>query len=384
MSAESNPYEGMRIKVYEWPEAVRRRPGMYVGSTGERGLRELVFAVSERAVMEILAGRAGRLEVILRSDGGVRVVDDGPGIRVEGEGDADSPGLEAVLTRPGTGGRLDSTRSYFGVGPDIANALSSRLVAEVQRDGVRWVQEYVRGVALAPPARTGPTAGSGTTVAFWPDAEIFGATELSYDGLAERFRELAFLNRGVGISLTDERHPGEPRAERFRFPGGARDFVTFLDGRGEEPVHPEVVGVTREEPGMAGMMDVAWRWHRSPEPRVRAFANCRPTPGGGTHQLGFLDGVAAAVNTYARERRLLTANDPELDADLVARGLTAVVSVSLERAEFEGSTCDRLGNTAVRACVARAVEERLGRWLAEYPAGAAAVVDRILRPTRGD
>ncbi|MFD9685043.1 DNA gyrase subunit B [Kitasatospora sp. NPDC001309] len=303
MSTETNAYVGARIQVYEWPEAVRKRPGMFVGSTGERGLRQLVFAVSDRAVNDVLDGRASRVDVTLLPGGAVRIADDGPGVRVDDAGGADGPGLESVLTRLGVGGHYDVVLGNPDLGPAVTNALASRLTAEVRRDGVRWVQEYACGIALAPLAQAGPVVGSGTTVTFRPDAEIFGATEFSYEALAERFRELAFLNRGLDISLTDERYPGEPRAERFRFPGGARDFVTFLDsldGRGDEPIRPEVVGFTQEEPGMAGRMEVAWRWHRAPEQRVRSFANCRPTPGGGTHQLGFLDGVVAAVTAYAR------------------------------------------------------------------------------------
>ncbi|MFJ7250053.1 hypothetical protein ACIQWA_36200 [Kitasatospora sp. NPDC098652] len=225
MSAEGNAYEGVRIQVHEWPEAVRKRPGMFVGSTDERGLRALVFAVSDRAVNDVLDGRASRVDITLLPGGAVRIADDGPGVRVDDAGGTDDAGLETVLTRPGAYGRHDAVLGNFGLGPAVANALSSRLTAEVRRDGVRWVQEYARGVALAPPAQAGPTAGSGTTVTFRRDTEIFGATEFSYDALAERLRAVALLNRGLDLSLTDERHPGEPRAERFRFPGGARDLT---------------------------------------------------------------------------------------------------------------------------------------------------------------
>jgi DNA gyrase subunit B len=196
------------------------------------------------------------------------------------------------------GGRHAAAMSLFGIGPCVTNALSSRLTAEVRREGVRWVQEYARGVAVTPPTAAGPATGSGTTIAFRPDADVFGTAECSFAVLAERFRELAFLNRGLGISLTDGRPPGGSRSVRFRFPGGARDFVAFLDAQAEAPVHPDVIGFEQEEAAMAGAVEVALRWCGSREERVRSFANSQPTPDGGTHAAGFRDGVAAAVNAY--------------------------------------------------------------------------------------
>lgn len=318
----------------------------------------------------------------------MRVADDGSGVPIEDAGDTGDPGLETVLTRmhggSAAGGRHDVTLGYFGLGPFVTNALSSRLTAEVRREGVRWVQEYSRGVAVTPPTHAGPTTGSGTTIAFWPDTDIFETAECSFDGLAERFKELAFLNRDLDISLTDERRPVESRSTRFRFPGGPRDFVAFLDEHAGALVHPDVVGFEQEEPPIAGTVEVALRWSHSRKQRVRSFANCRPTPGGGTHETGFRDGVAAAVNAYVRERRLLAAADPDLSTDQIGEGLTAVVSVNLDRPEFEGAIRDRLGNVAVRACVGQAVQEHLTRWLEEHPEEAAAVIDRIVRAARRD
>ncbi|WP_327280972.1 hypothetical protein [Streptomyces sp. NBC_01205] len=251
MSDNDNPYDASRIQVLEGLEAVRKRPGMYVGSTSQRGLHQIVFDVAERAVNEVLAGRASAVEVTLTSDGGVRVADDGPGVPVEAAGDTGGPGLEALLTRmhPGVaepGGRHAVAMSLFGIGPCVTSALSSRLTAEVRRDGVRWVQEYARGVALAPPTSAGPTTKSGTTIAFWPDTDIFETTECSFAVLAERFRELAFLNRDLDISLTDERPRGRSRSVRYRFPGGARDFVAFLDAQERASVHPDTISFEHE------------------------------------------------------------------------------------------------------------------------------------------
>lgn len=238
MSEEAIRYGASHIQVLEGWEAIRKRPGMYVGSTGERGLHQLGFEVAGLAVNEILAGRAHSVDVALTPDGGVRVADDGPGLPIETAGDTGSPSLEALLTRMHAGAEPGGCHAVslglFGIGPFITNALSSRLTAEVRREGVRWVQEYARGVSVTPAIAAGPTTTSGTTLTFWPD-DIFGMAECSFTVLKERFRELASLNQGLDISLTDERPPGGPQSVRYRFPGGARDFVTFLDARAGVP-----------------------------------------------------------------------------------------------------------------------------------------------------
>ncbi|MDC0770247.1 ATP-binding protein [Streptomyces sp. HD] len=415
-------YDAARIEVLEGREAVRKRPGMWVGSVTERGLHQLVFEVVGRAVNEVSAtgaGRAGagRVDVTLMSDGGVRVADDGPGAAFEAPaaGDVGSPGLEALLTSMCAGSEPSGQHlvgvGHFGVGLFVANALSSWLTAEVRREGVRRTQEYARGVALAPPAliptaltppaltptaltppsATGPATGSGTTLAFWPDAGIFETTSCSFAVLAERFRQVAFLNRGLEISLTDERPAGGARVVRFRFPDGVRDFVSALDAEAGASLHPDVIGFEREDPRMAGTMEVAFlwsgtRWNGSREERVRGFANSRATPQGGTHVDGFRDGVAAAVTSYARKRGLLTAVEvgPGPVADRIGEGLTAVVSVKLDRPEFLGATIGLLGNPEVRACVGEAVRECLDGWFEEHPERAAEIVDRIARGTTQD
>ncbi|MFH9355683.1 ATP-binding protein [Kitasatospora sp. NPDC017646] len=387
MSEEASKYDASQIQVLEGWEAIRKRPGMYIGSTGERGMRHLVFEVADRAVNEVLAGHASRVDITLTPDGGVCVTDDGRGVRIDEAGGTGLPGIEALLTRmqtgAGPGGRHDVTLGFCGVGPFVVNALSRRMTAEVRRGGTRWVQEYARGVAVTPLTEAGTSTGSGTTIVFWPDTDIFGTTEFSFDGLAERFRELALLNRDLEISLTDQRRPAASRSVRFRYPGGARDFVALLDEQEEAPAHSDVVGFEREDPRMAGTVEVALRWHGSREERIRSFANSRPT-GGGTHECGFRDGVAAAVTAYARERRLLTATDPDLSTDRIGEGLTAVVSVKLDHPEFHGAIRDVLGNATVRACVGQAVQEHLGGWLEEHPEWAVAVVDRIVRGARRD
>ncbi|WP_031476163.1 ATP-binding protein [Streptomyces bicolor] len=376
-------YDAARIEVLEGRAAIRKRPGIYVGSIGQRGLHQLVFEVVGQAVNEVLAKGAGSVDVTLTADGGVRVTDDGPGVPFEARasGDSGGTGLEALLTSQyagsAPGGRNLAAVGPVGVGLVVANALSSRLTAEVRCEGVRWVQEYARGVALAPPSAVGSATGSGTTIAFWPDTEIFETTRCSFAVLAERFRQLAFLNKGLGISLTDEGLSGEVRAVRFRFPDGVRDFVAALDAEAGATLQPDVIGFEQEDPRMAGTMEVALLWSGSHGERIRSFANSLPTPHGGTHVDGFRDGVTAAVTAYARDRGLPTANSVPA-ADRVGQGLTAIVSVKLDRPEFLGATRGQLGNTDVRVCVREAVRERLGNWFEEHPEQAMEVVDRIV------
>ena len=383
-------YDAAQIEVLEGREAVRKRPGMYVGSVTERGLHHMVFEVVGRAVNEVLAAGAGSVDVTLTPDGGVRVVDDGPGVAFEADTGRDSsgPGLEALLTSLHTGsepsGRHKADVAPFGAGLLVPNALSSRLTAEVRYEDVCWSQEYARGVALAPPAAMGPATGTGTTIAFWPDAEIFETTWCSFALLAERFRQVAFLNPGLGISLTDERPAGGIRAVRFQFPDGVRDFVAALDAEAGAVLHPDVIGFEREDPRMAGTMDVALLWGRSRDERVRSFANSRATAEGGTHVDGFRDGLAAAITAYARRLGLLTAADPDPVADRIGDGLTAIVSVKLDRPEFLGATRGLLGGPEVRSCVAAAVREHLDGWFEEHPKRAAEIVDRIVRGTHQD
>ncbi|GAA4847275.1 ATP-binding protein [Kitasatospora terrestris] len=341
--------------MLEGPDIVRKRPGMYIGSTDERGLHHLVHELAELALEENLDGHATRVEITLTPDGGVRVADDGRGIPVEHDGRRTA--LEARLTQLWYGGhpfgRRPLSAGHFGVGPAAVNALSIRLTAEVRRGGFHWVQEYERGVALAPPVRTGPTDRTGTTIAFRPDPEIFETLDFSFTTLADRFRELAFLNRELDITLTDGRDPAGPASRRFHFPGGLADHLA----------HPDVLAFERECPEMQGTVEVALRWSDSTDEQVTSYANSRPTPDGGTHELGLRDGLAAAVPGHSPDRS--------------CPGLTAIVSVKLDEPVFEGSCRDRLGNEPVRACVARAVEEHLTAWLDADPGRAATVLARI-------
>ncbi|MFF4898118.1 ATP-binding protein [Streptomyces sp. NPDC001068] len=382
MSEESTRFDASMITVLEGLEAVRRRPGMYIGSVGERGLHNMVFEAAEPALNEILGGTATRVEITLTADGGIRVADDGTGVPVEHAGHTEGPPLESRLTVLCCASRPADRRSLygnaFGCGLAVVNALSRRLTAEVRRDGAGWVLDCERGVVLAAPTHTGPADGSGTTVAFWPDAEIFETLEFPFDALAERCRELAFLNKDLDITLADDRDPTAPRGVRFRFPGGPRDHVVE-----QSPLsRPDVTGFEREYPGMGGTVEVALAWCDSREQRIAGYANSRPTTSGGTHELGFHDGLAAAVNAYARERKLLKPSDPDFSHAQLCAGLTAVVSVKLDHPEFEGATLGRLGNGLVRECVAQAVQEHLTAWLRANPVRAKAVLARISMTAR--
>ncbi|WP_078879053.1 ATP-binding protein [Streptomyces sp. NRRL B-24720] len=386
MSDAVNPYTAAHIQVLEGREAIRKRPGMYVGSTSERGLHQQVFEVSDWAVNEVLAGRADHVDVVLESDGLVRVAIDGPGIPVEAAGHVGAPCLEELLTRMRAGLRRDGRRfvgvGLFGLGPFVANALSSRLTAEVRREGVRWVQRYDRGAAAGPPLSEGPTTGTGTVIAFRPDADIFGTAECSFDALAEHFRTLAFLNRGLDISLTDQRPPSGPRSERFLFPEGAKDFVAFIAAQTGTSDETGVFGFEHEDPQIAGSVEVALKWSHTFTGGIQSFANSMPTPGGGSHVVGFREGVAAAINTLARKGQLLTTKiGTDLRHDRLCDGLTAVVSVKLDRPEFEGATRGILGNAEVREFVALAVQDHLITWLADDPRLASTVVSRIATDT---
>ncbi|MEV6079409.1 ATP-binding protein [Streptomyces sp. NPDC052069] len=381
MRDAANPYAAAHIQVWEGREAIRKRPGMYVGSTSERGLHHQVFEVSDWAVNEVLAGHAGRVDVALECDGCVRVAIDGPGIPVEAAGHTGEPSLEELLTRMYTGPRRGGRRSVevglFGMGPFVANALSSRLTGEVRREGVRWVQRFDRGAAVGPPSSEGPTTGTGTVIAFRPDADVFGTAVCSFDTLAEHFRTLAFLNRGLDISLTDRRPAGGPRSERFLFPGGAKDFVAFIAARAGTSEGTGVLGFAYEDPRIAGSVEVALMWSHTFTGGIQSFANCVPTPGGGPHVVGFREGVAAAVNAFVQERQPLTRIDAGPGPDRFDDGLTAVVSVKLDRPEFEGSTRGTLAHAEVRESVAPAVRDHLSTWLAADPRRASAVVSRI-------
>ncbi|MFE5793429.1 DNA gyrase subunit B [Streptomyces sp. NPDC056503] len=376
-------YEAARIEVIEGLGAVRRRPGLYVGSTGPRGLHHMVLGVFEHAVNETAAGDRRVVEVTLTADGGVRIADDGPGVPFGAPADDGGPGLEERLCHFHAGrsavGRDRIDLGSGGIRLTAANALSTRMTAESHRGGGRRVQEFARGTALAPPAVAGPTDRTGTTLTFHPDPGIFETVDCSFGFLGERFRELAYLCPGLDVTLTDERPAGGPAVQRYRFPDGVRDFVVSLASAHHPAPPTDVLAFGAEDPRMAGVLDVALVWGAEGRGQVLGYANGRATPHGGTHLEGFRRGLANALASYTR------ACGPDSGADEAAgAGVTAVVSVRLDEPEFVGCALTELGGDAVRPWVEEAVRERVLGWLEEDAERAARVVGAALNDAGPD
>ncbi|MFI5530556.1 DNA gyrase subunit B [Kitasatospora sp. NPDC051853] len=367
MSTENHTYDASHIQVLEGLEAVRKRPGMYIGSTGERGLHHMAHEVACHLMNEVLAGNGSRVDVTVLSDGG---------LRVRSNGSTDPADLWTVLSEFSFGyaGKLRRNEIVLRFPGMLCavNALSARLEFEVQHDGIRWAADFIRGRTATPLTQAGPAHGSATVVTFWPDPEIFDTTDFSYEILADAFGELAFLYRELNVTLIDERGPGEPRSRVFE--GGLQGLLALLDG--EKVLDP--VTFRCDDSRMPGELEVALRW-RPGGGKVRAwsFANGYRTEGGGTHEKGLRRGLRSAVNSYARQRRLLPVGAPEVSWDGVSDGLTAVVSVKLdEHLVLEGSCRERLANPAVATCVEDAVREHVTAWLESHPAEAEALLAR--------
>ncbi|MGW4996208.1 DNA gyrase subunit B [Streptomyces hydrogenans] len=367
-------YDAAHIEVIQGLEAVRRRPGMYVGSTGSRGLHGMVMGVFEHAVNETAAGGRRAVEVTLTADGGVRITDHGPGVPFTTPADDGGPGLEDRLChfqggRPPIG--RDRVWAWSGShGLTVTNALSTHLTAEVHRCGEHWIQEFACGTALAPPVVAGPSGRSGTTFAFHPDPGIFETVDCSFAFLGERLREVAFLLPGLDVTLTDERPADGPAVQRYRFPGGVRDLALSLAAPRHPEPPPHVLAFASDDPRMAGVLDVAVVW--TEEQRILGYANGRATPQGGAHLEGFRQGLADAFTAYAGA---YGPDSPGGDTAVTDR-ITAVVSVRLDEPEFEGATLTALGGDAVRACVQEAVRDHVLAWLAERPERAARLMER--------
>ncbi|HTP17813.1 MAG TPA: DNA topoisomerase (ATP-hydrolyzing) subunit B [Streptosporangiaceae bacterium] len=380
-------YDARSITVLEGLEAVRKRPGMYIGSTGERGLHHLVYEVVDNAVDEALAGFCDRIEVTLLADGGVRVADNGRGIPVDEHPVEHRPAVEVVLTTLHAGGKFDG-KSYavsgglHGVGVSVVNALSARLAVEVRRDGYVWRQTYLRSQPASPVMRGGHSDETGTTLTFWPDPAIFETTDWSFETLSRRLQEMAFLNRGLTITLTDERPEhinGEPRVVSYCYSGGIADFVRYLNAS-KEPVHDSVIEFGDEAPGIAA--EVAMQWTGSFAESVHTFANTINTAEGGTHEEGFRSALTSIVNRYAREQKLVREKDENLTGDDVREGLTAIIHVKLAEPQFEGQTKTKLGNTEAKSFVQKACNDQLRAWFESNPGEAKAIVIKATQAAR--
>ena len=377
----ADSYGAKDITVLEGLEAVRRRPGMYIGSTGPRGLHHLVWEVVDNAVDEAMAGYCTKIEVTLLGDGGVRVVDNGRGIPVDIHKKTKRSALTTVLTTLHAGGKFEQgaytvSGGLHGVGVSVVNALAERLVAEVRRDGHIWTQEFHRGK----PATKNPVKGravkkTGTTITFWPDPEIFTeTTTFDYDTVASRLRELAFLNKGLEINLVDERTDPVVQ-ETFLYKGGLVDFVQYLN-ENREPIHRHVIDLS--DISDDAEIEVAMQWTKSYTEAILSFANNINTHEGGTHEEGFRKALTKAVNDFARKKNLLKDKDPNLTGEDVREGLTAVISVKVRQPQFEGQTKTKLGNTEIRSYVEKALNRMLPEWLERYSPEARRIVDKCI------
>ncbi|MER5356691.1 DNA topoisomerase (ATP-hydrolyzing) subunit B [Streptomyces sp. NPDC002785] len=390
-------YDASAITVLEGLDAVRKRPGMYIGSTGERGLHHLVQEVVDNSVDEAMAGHADTIDVTILADGGVRVIDNGRGIPVDIVPSEKKPAVEVVLTVLHAGGKFGGggyavSGGLHGVGVSVVNALSSRVSVEVRRDGYRWTQDYKLGVPTAPLARNEATDKSGTTVTFWADGDIFETTEYSFETLSRRLQEMAFLNKGLTIKLTDERESAKAtagadvaevaeaaeeqqvRTVTYHYEGGIVDFVKYLNSRKGDVIHQSVIDIEAEDKERLLSAEIAMQWNTQYSEGVYSFANTIHTHEGGTHEEGFRAALTTLVNKYAREKKLLREKDDNLTGDDIREGLTAILSVKLGEPQFEGQTKTKLGNTEAKTFVQKVVHEQLTDWFDRNPNEAADII----------
>ncbi|MBX5477000.1 MAG: DNA topoisomerase (ATP-hydrolyzing) subunit B [Clostridia bacterium] len=375
------PYDESQIQVLEGLEAVRRRPGMYIGSTGTRGLHHLVYEVVDNSVDEALAGACTNIHVVIHGDGSVSVEDNGRGIPVGIHPKMGRPTLEVVLTVLHAGGKFDSnlykvSGGLHGVGVSVVNALSEWLVATVHRDGQIHQQRYERGVPKTDVEVIGSTDRTGTTIHFKPDAEIFEDTEFKYDILAQRLRELAFLNSGLTITLEDRR---SGQKNTFYYEGGIVAFVEHLN-KNKTPLHPEPIYVSGERDNIS--VEAALQYTDGYVENIFSFANTIHTAEGGTHEAGLKAALTRAVNDYAKKYNLLKNGVDTLSGEDIREGLTAIVSVKLPEPQFEGQTKTKLGNSEVRGVVETVVADGLSVYLEEHPTAARAIVDKAVLAAR--
>ena len=375
-------YDAKDITVLEGLEAVRRRPGMYIGSTGPRGLHHLVYEVVDNSVDEALQGHCDHIVATLAPDGRVSVTDNGRGIPVAIMEETGVPAAEVVLTKLHAGGKFGGegykvSGGLHGVGISVVNALSSRLDLEIRRDGHVWRQSYERGEPMGPLTEGEATDDTGTIITFLPDAEIFEETDYSFDTLSQRLREMAFLTRGLKIELIDERAGGESIA--FKYDGGIVDFITYVN-EGKDPVHKDVIYFNNETD--EGQVELAMQWNQSYVESTFSFANNINTHEGGTHLSGFKASLTRTLNDYARDKGLLKEKEEPLTGDDCREGLAAIVSVKLREPQFEGQTKTKLGNPSIRSLVETSSNARLAEFLEEHPNEAKQIVNKLISASR--
>jgi DNA gyrase subunit B len=382
MSEQESNYEAGNIQVLEGLEAVRKRPGMYIGSTGPRGLHHLVYEIVDNSVDEALAGYCDSIQVTITKGGWIRVQDNGRGIPVATHPTEGISTVQVVLTILHAGGKFGGggyavSGGLHGVGASVVNALSTKLRVAVAREGHFWTQSYQNGVPDAPLAKGAVTDTTGTMTEFEPNAEIFETVEFDYETLRARFQQMCFLNKGLSISLNDER---SGRADTYLYERGLMDYVEFLNSsKKTEIVHQEIISFESETNEKNLSVEVAMQWTNAYNESVHTYANTINTHEGGTHEEGFRASLTSLLNKYARSTNLLKEKDENLSGDDCREGLTAVISVKLSEPQFEGQTKTKLGNTEAKAFVQKVVNEQLGDWLERNPTQAKDIVRKAIQ-----
>ncbi|MET7875505.1 DNA topoisomerase (ATP-hydrolyzing) subunit B [Micromonospora profundi] len=383
---DKQEYGAESITVLEGLEAVRKRPGMYIGSTGERGLHHLVWEVVDNAVDEALAGYCDTIDVVLLADGGVRVTDNGRGFPVDLHPKLKKPGVEVALTVLHAGGKFDGkayavSGGLHGVGVSVVNALSTRMAVEIHKSGFVWRQQY-QNSKPSPLEKGETTDRSGSAVSFWPDPDVFETVDFDFQTIYRRLQEMAFLNRALRIHLLDERvaeeEDGRQREVTFFYEGGIADFVRHLNAS-KSPIHKTVVEFEAEEEGMS--LEIAMQWNESYGESVYTFANTINTHEGGTHEEGFRSALTSVVNRYGTDKKLLK-GDEKLSGEDIREGLAAIISVKLANPQFEGQTKTKLGNTPVKSFVQRVCNDRLVDWFDRNPAEAKMIITKASQAAR--
>ena len=382
MPEAKKKYDAGAIQVLEGLEAVRKRPGMYIGSTGPRGLHHLVYEIVDNSVDEALAGYCDTIDVVITKSGDIKVSDNGRGIPVDMHPVEKKPAVEVVLTVLHAGGKFGGggyavSGGLHGVGASVVNALSSKLSVEVHRDGFVWSQNYTIGVPDAPLKKGVKTTKTGTTIKFTPSKEIFETVVFDYETLRQRFQQMCFLNKGLKISLTDER---DGKTDSYKYDLGLIDYVKYLNSAKKvEVVHDDIVSIESETKDKKMSVEVAMQWTTGYNEGVHTYANTINTHEGGTHEEGFRSAITSLLNKYARDKGLLKEKDENLTGDDVREGLTAVVSIKLSEPQFEGQTKTKLGNTEAKAYVQKVVADQLGDWFERNPSGAKEIVRKAIQ-----
>lgn len=380
----ANDYNASQIQILEGLEAVRKRPGMYIGSTGPRGLHHLVFEIVDNSIDEAMAGFCTHIEVVINPDNSITVMDNGRGIPVDKHPKANKSTLEVAMTVLHAGGKFGQggykvSGGLHGVGASVVNALSEWMEVEVCRDGGRYKQRYERGIPKGPVTRVADSEKSGTTTTFKPDADIFTETTVfEFDILLYRLRELAFLNKGLAITFSDMRGE-DPREKRLCYEGGLADFIVYLN-KNKDPLHEKVIYINGEKDEV--QVEVAMQYHDGYNENLFSFANNINTAEGGTHEAGFKTALTRVINDYARKNNILKEKDSNLQGEDIREGLTAIVSVKVKEPQFEGQTKQKLGNTEIKGIVDSLFAEELNNFLQENPGQAKKIIEKSVMASR--